>query len=766
MTALLLTLFISVQAQKPSQTVRGYVFDQVSKQPVEGAEIYLQDTEPLIGTATLADGSFMIENVPVGRHVLIIKHIGFQPGLEDVVVEGGKPLYIEVSLYPSYNELETVTISSKPFISDINAVGRRNISIEQSTRFAANYLDPARVMLTFPGVVPQNDQNNNIIINGKSPNGLLWRIEGMDVLNPSHLSNAGTLSDRPTSNGGGVNVLSAQMLGKTGFVTAPFGAQYGNVLSGVMEMNFWPGSKKKNLYTAQASLLGLDVAAEGPLKQDKSSFLVNYRYSTVGLLSKAGVDFGGEEIDFQDVSFHLSFDHTKGGRLSVFGYGGNSNNVFDGVEDPDEWEFDKDSTSVDFSSSTGAFGIKEVMPVGNRSSLSLGTVLSGFTSKRLSSGLTREGVKNPAENYELKSYMLASNAEFVTSAGASQIAIGISANFKRDDLIAEEFYTGRGTLIDGNGEGLLLQPYISINTYWNDRWSTQAGLRYMDYTYNNTTALLPAMLVNYNVSNASSFNVNYSRQSQLQTPEIYFSVDNAILEMSKSHHAGFGYKQIFKNALFTSELFYEQLYDIPVSATRSSSLSVINNLNDYVLESLANNGVGEVYGVNLAYERPMYNNLYYIISGAFFESVYEGSDNIERDTRFNNTYTFSLTAGKELVKEKKADAVNITGFNGRLFYAGGLRTTPVSESLSQLNQQTVYEEDKAFSEQLDDYIRFDFRISFKKEKAGYSRMFAIDIQNLLSIENDGYEYFDFRQGKTVVKKQLGIIPILVYRVEF
>lgn len=761
-----MVLSLSAYAQRPRQSIRGYISDQVSKQPVESAEIYLKDTNPLVGTTTDKEGHFVIESVPVGRYILVIQHVGYAQEQTDLVVEGGRPFYVEISLTPSYNELEAVTVNSQPYMADINALGKRSISIEQSTRFAANYLDPARVMITFPGVVPQNDQNNNIIINGKSPNGLLWRVEGLDVLNPNHLSNAGTLSDRPTSSGGGVNVLSTQMLGETGFITAPFGARYGNVMSGVMEMDFRAGDRRENHYTAQASLIGLDLAAEGPLKQGKSSFLVNYRYSTVGLLSQMGVDFGGEEINYQDVAFNISFDQKRGGKLAVFGYGGKSKNDFKGVEDPAEWEFDKDSTRVDFSSATGAFGIKEVLPIGNSSSLSLGTAFSAFRNDRSSMGLTREGIGIDAERHETEHYLISSNVEYTSRVGKSKLTTGFTVNYTDQYVQADELHTGRGKLIDESAEGLLLQPYVEINTALSKYGSLQAGLRYMNYTYNNTEALLPALSANYYLTQESTIHFNYSLQAQLQRPEVYFSTDNKHLEMIKSHHAGLGYSHMLPKSLLTAEFFYEQLYDIPVSTARVSSFSEINNLNDYIFEPLTNQGTGDIYGVNLSYEHPMSNNFYYLISGSLFESTYEGSDNIERDSRFNNNYTFSFTGGKEFIKEKSDDAVTVTGLNGRLFYAGGLRTTPVSASLSQMQGETVFIENKAFSGQLGDYFRIDFRVSFKKEKTGYSRMFAIDIQNLLSIENDGFRYYDFRQQKVVVKKQLGIIPVLVYKIEF
>ena len=69
------------------------------------------------------------------------------------------------------------------------------------------------------GVVSDNDQANHLVIRGNSPNALSWRLEGVEIVNPNHLSNAGTFGDRATQNGGGVNILSAQMLGNSDFLS-------------------------------------------------------------------------------------------------------------------------------------------------------------------------------------------------------------------------------------------------------------------------------------------------------------------------------------------------------------------------------------------------------------------------------------------------------------------------------------------------------------------------------------------------------------------
>ena len=82
------------------------------------------------------------------------------------------------------------------------------------------------------------------------------------------------------TSGGGISILSSQLLTNSDFLTGAFAAEYGNALSGVFDMKLRKEMIRKTEYTLQAGLLGTDLAVEGPFKKDyNGSYLVNYRYS-------------------------------------------------------------------------------------------------------------------------------------------------------------------------------------------------------------------------------------------------------------------------------------------------------------------------------------------------------------------------------------------------------------------------------------------------------------------------------------------------------
>jgi hypothetical protein len=351
--SLLLFLSLGSYAQDLSQQVGGRVEDKFHA-PLSGAGVVLISDSERISTVSDADGNFLIEKVQPGRYALKVSFTGYQFLEQEILVVSSRPLFITVVLEELPSVLSEVEISAST-MNDLP--GEQIVSIEKTFRVPANFFDPARVITSYPGVMTANDQSNTIIVRGNSPAGLLWRVNGLDVVNPNHLANAGTFSDKPAAYGGGVNIISGQLMDHTNFYSGALPSRYGNALSGVVDMSLRSGDKKEDRYTLQASLIGLDVAAEGPIGQKKNtSFLVNYRSSTIAILSALGAKFGDEDINFQDLTFSIDSDLGKGKKLNAFGFYGFSKNDFK-HKDSLEWEIDKDQYDISYESKNFGTGI-------------------------------------------------------------------------------------------------------------------------------------------------------------------------------------------------------------------------------------------------------------------------------------------------------------------------------------------------------------------------------------------------------------------------
>ena len=772
MRVLFLLFFITnvSLAQTYTSTIRGSIKDADTGLPLADAAVRLTPTDN--GSNSDAQGLFRFDQVPVGRYVLTVSFLGYETvAIPEILLESGKESVHQIRLYPSGKQLkEAIVTSSRPVA--FNSV--QAITIEQTLRYAATYLDPARVATSLSGVAAAKDQANGLLIRGNSPNGMQWRLEGVEIVNPNHLSNAGTFSDRSTQTGGGVNILSTQLLGTSYFLSGAFPAQYGNALSGVLDMNLRKGNDEKTEFVGQVGLIGLDLAAEGPFsKKSKASYLANYRYSFTGLLGAMGVDFGGEVNKFQDLSFNINLPTAKAGTFTFFGIGGISENIFTAERDSSTWEFQKDGRDIIFKNKMGAIGATHAAALGTRTSWNTTLVASGLE-------LSRESYDISGSNYENR--VLTEQDEM----SKSRISLSSYVTHRLNDknrlkagLYATRQYDRIG-LYEGTWQralhGWVVQPFGDWTYNFSESVTTEIGLhamlskQSMEFQSGRNASVEPRAAVRWQVNGSQQFSFSYGLHSQLQLPQVYLADYNTTnfsgslhLRPSKAHHFIAGYQKTFrKNSSLKVEVYLQELYDIAVSANILSSFSAINLIETSVSQYLVNKGTGRNYGVEATYQKLLTDQFYVLLSGSLYSSTYVGSDGIRRDSRFNGGHTFSFTGGKEFKSGKQST----WGVNTKILWTGGFRDTPIDLNESTQSNTTIYRQEQAFTIKLKDYFRPDLRIYWKKSKAKYSRTLALDIQNVSGTKNAAYNYYDVFQKKIVRQNQLGLIPVLSYRWEF
>ena len=318
--ALIVLILSRVSAQdKPAQTLRGSIIDKSIKAHLAGATVELIG---VINKQTIAnnDGVFKFEFIPVGRYTIRISYIGYKSiTIPNIALESGKETYLSLEMEEDVNNYKEVIVQSgqnktRP-INDAAMVSGRMFSVEETRRFAAGLNDPSRIAASFPGVSSSGD-NNALSIRGNSSNGLLWRMEGVEISNPNHFARVGT-------SGGGISILSAQLLANSDFLTGAFSSEYGNALSGVFDIHLRKGNNNKREHSFSASTIGIDLTTEGYFKKgSKGSYLINYRYGFLTLMEQLGFKISDASTRFQDLSYHINLPTKSIGTFSIFGFGG------------------------------------------------------------------------------------------------------------------------------------------------------------------------------------------------------------------------------------------------------------------------------------------------------------------------------------------------------------------------------------------------------------------------------------------------------------
>ncbi len=777
---IMLGIIYPSKSQIVLQTVRGSIIDKVSQQVIPGATVVILNTTPILAGVADAEGQFKIAKVPVGKYSIQINFLGYKSiTLQNIAVNAGKESVLNINMEEDITALNAVEIVAKveknKAQNSMSTVSTRTFSVEETQKFAAAVNDPARMATSFAGVVSAAGDGNNLIsIRGNSPSGLLWRMEGVEIPNPNHFSSVG-------ASGGGISILSAQLLSNSDFSTGAFASEYGNALSGVFDLKLRKGNNEKREYTFQAGFLGIDASTEGYFKKGyQGSYLVNYRYSTLGLIGKLGVNIGDAKTIFQDLSFNIALPTKRLGNFTLFGFGGLSQQGFDAKKDSIKWREDNGAQyNFNFLANTGAAGITHTKLFSNQSYLKTALVYSGtqnnFDLEKLNSEY--QARIQAKENF-LQSKTTFSSVYTQKLNARSSIRAGIIFNLLNYNLNKKNNQDTTVLIerINTIGKTEQGQAFFQWNYKLRDKWTTNVGMHYHHLFLNQSKSFEPRASLKYDLTEQQNLTFGYGLHSQIQPIGIYFTREldrngnnkliNSNLGLSKAHHLVLGY-DLNLNAFshIKTEVYYQHLFEIPISKQPNSTFSILNTQDGFVSEPFVNKGLGKNYGLELTYERFMHKNLYYLLSASLYDSKYQVANGKWYNTLYNANYATTFTMGKEWTLSEKRKH-RVIGFNVKSVLIGGSRYTPIDLAASIAKGEAKYDETKTFEQRNPDYYRLDIRLSTKRNYKKLTTTLALDIQNVSNRKNVGGQYFDPIALKIKYFYQAPLIPILSYKLEF
>ncbi len=776
----LVILFVSIicfsgfsSAQTVTQTVKGKVVDQTTQKPIIGARIILLNSEPNKGTITSLEGEFTLENVPVGRQTIEISMLGYESTLlTNLLISSGKEVVLDIDLIEKATEMDEVVIvankKGKP-LNGMATVSSRQFTVEETQRYAGGLNDPARLVSSFAGVVTPSTSNNGISVRGNNPSGLLWRIEGVEIPSPNHFANL------TIAGAGLLTVLSSQMMGNSDFYTGAFPAEYGNATSGVFDINLRKGNSSTREYTFQAGLLGLDFATEGPFRKGgKASYLVNYRYSTMALISPILPSNSGV-LEYQDLSFKLNFPTKKVGTFSLW-----SISAYDGIDiealDSLDWQSNSDKDNSQTALYMFATGLKHKIIVKSNAFLEISLSASGnglkFKEQRLDDKLQPHPMSGASKN-NYRITLQSSITYYYNKKHTNQT--GFYYNHLRYNLNINKSITSNTppiNLINENGQSDLLQFYSQSKFKFSNRFTLNAGLHFQYFRLNNKTSLEPRIALKYQLNKNNSLAIAFGVHSKIESLPIYFvnktgNEINKNLDLMKSNHFVISFNSMLSDNLKLSiEPYFQYLSNVPVSPkSYISTLNIQNSL--FFNEELVSNGKGRNIGIDFTLEKYLSKGLYYLLSASIFDSKYIANDGIKRNTRYNKNYVFNILIGKEWQIGK--DKNNLLSTNFRLNYLGGNRMEVINEQASIDQQEIVYGETNgniSFVKKYPDTPIFSFTVSYRKNKPKYSSIWTLQVLNASQTKEFESDYYNIKTNTIDKKFNRIMIPNLSYKMEF
>ncbi|MES2558866.1 MAG: carboxypeptidase-like regulatory domain-containing protein [Bacteroidota bacterium] len=801
--ALIFAFFVN--AQVLTQTIRGTIVDADSKLPIIGATVRIVGGNPVIGTSTNVSGQYQLNKVPIGNITLQISYVGYEgKTIPEIELNAGKETILNISLQEQVvkmNEAVVVAyrIDKGNARNEMNMISSRSVSPEESKRYAGSFNDPAKILSNFAGVASSPNGENDIIVRGNSPKYMQWRLEGVEITNPTHFADQNGVK-------GGISALNNNLLAPSDFSTGAFSAEYGDVLSGVLDVKLRAGNTQKFEAALGVGIIGTDITLEGPLKKGYGgSYLINYRYSTVSLINDLGLVAVPGALKFQDAAFKLLFPTKKAGVFSMFGLGGLSGFKLENVG-PDEFstptnkvvsgrlseDYDKDAFLANY-------GLTHTINLNQKSYLSttvaysnngiLEDIYSTITTQVKdqqgnvlydSAGTRQLNYKNRLSRSVYRgalTYNNKLNAKNTIQSGTKYALFVFDMNTSQLNNTNQ-----RVQLVDRNEQIANLRNFINWKHRFNPFITMVAGFHNMNVLYNAKSTIEPRIAFQAKLNSSNSVNIGYGKHSAMESVHNYFTKvtdangnttePNKDLDLLKADHVVLGYeKRLSKNMRLKTEVYYQYLYNLPVENNDTSYYATLNEASDFRYVDLVNKGTGQNYGIEITLERFFADNYYFLINGSLYNSTYKSLEGVERNTMYNGNYLVNILAGKDYVGLGKKKNQVLT-LNAKLFFAGGQRQILLSRDANgnldvDPSANRFWDYKNAYRNKIDDVYEITISVNYKWNKPKATHELFLNLQNLTGVQARISEIYDSKKPNGVDHvKQFGFFPNLMYRLYF
>ena len=790
--AVILTICGTMSMQ--AETLRGTVKDAITGEPLIGATVKIAELDN-VAAVTDIDGNYLINISKGGRYTIETNYIGYEPSvMKEILISGAKEVVLEISLHENSTELAEVVV--KPRVNKEATVnpnvltGGVMLSMEEASRFAGGYNDPARLVMAFAGVSGEAD-GSGLSIHGNAPERMQYRIEGVETFTPNHFNdcwNAGY---------GLVSALNSNVIGNSDFFTSTFNANYNNALSGVFDVKMRAGNNSKHENILQIGTVSEELTLEGPIsKKNNSSYIVNYRYGFTSLMDNLNLlDTDGAHVGFQDFSMKLNFPTKRAGTFSLFGLGFYDTSWDERMKIEDTHSA-YDATDNDAKVAQLLTGVSHKIHFGNKWTwrTTAAYIMQHLKSDIYYYGLMRtNGVlvqplayEEPEQKYifskqKMNEDRLVFNTELskqITSKWLTQFGGEYSHRFF--NLV----YQSHNQLYDTVNP---MQVWTNMkdntglaNLFWqnlftaSDHLSLSAGVSGNYFLLSKDFSVEPRIGIKWDPDDENSLSMGYGLHSMVEKFDAYFYRDaagylvNKDLGLTKAHHLHVTYIHKFNsNLTLRMNAYYEYGFDTPVG-TNGSTYCVTNRLFAYTDEPLTNKGNTRNYGGDITLEHYMSHGFFGQTNFSLFKSQYRGEDKVWRNQLYDRGFMFKILGGKEWMIGK-----NVLNVSAKYSIQGGLRYTPIDVAQMRANvaagiidDNPIYKDNEAFSQRFDPTGVVDLTVSYKINKKKVSHTIAFEGLNVLDAKAPLCQRFDLGTLDVRTDKSGISLPNIFYRLDF
>lgn len=333
-------LCISLHAAAQRITISGFIKEAGSQEQLPGANVYIAGTSH--GTATNTYGFYSLTLPEADSAIISFSCVGYQRQERKIQIKGDAQL--NVWLIPD-NQLDEVIVQAhRDDPANSVQMSQIDVPIQQIKKIPAflGEKDVLKVLQLMPGVQKGTEGQTGLYVRGGGPDQNLIILDDAVVYNANHLF-------------GFFSVFNSDAIKSVELTKGGFPARYGGRLSSVVEMNMKEGSKDRLHGEGGIGLLSSRLTLEGPIRKEKSSFLLSARRTYVDVLAapfiahaqKGQKDRTKPGYYFYDLNAKVNFDAGKKDKLYLSGYFGRDKFYF-----REKSEFYRSNSGLDWGNAT------------------------------------------------------------------------------------------------------------------------------------------------------------------------------------------------------------------------------------------------------------------------------------------------------------------------------------------------------------------------------------------------------------------------------
>jgi outer membrane receptor protein involved in Fe transport len=213
------------------------------------------------------------------------------------------------------------------------------------------------------------------------------------------------------------------------------------------------------------------------------------------------------------------------------------------------------------------------------------------------------------------------------------------------------------------------------------------------------------------------------------------------------------------------EAYYQDLFKVAVQNDSSAIFSTISVYEGFSNYALTNKGNGTNYGLELSLEKYFSRNYYLTWNTSVYKATYQTLDRIKRNTPYNGSFTAHLLAGRE-IRFGKRQGQHQLNISCRTAWNGGKRYIPIDLEASVREGRQVLDLNQAYAHRLSNYFRLDLQAAYRLNSKWFTGELRVDILNVTNHQASLNLFYNVQAQEIDKQQQLGIYPVIAYRMEF